>query len=190
MGRRARTAVVASTLLSLALTGATAPASAAPNGRIAFSGPAPGIPGPAIRTIRDDGTHLRTLVHGIHPSWSPDGRRLAYIDWGPIGISQQIVTVRSDGSSVVPVTTGGTLIEFEPAWSPDGRLIAFTAVPEGQETTELFTVRTDGTRLRRLTHDRRDEGWPAWRPDGGAIAEVRFWGRGPCGSFEIGRAHV
>ncbi len=59
------------------------------------------------------------LVGFEPPSWSPDGKRLAYVQYG--GDYHRLYTVGADGlglHGVTAVTTGAT-------WAPEGRLIAF-----------------------------------------------------------------
>ncbi len=60
----------------------------------------------------------------FHPTWSPDGERIAFSQClrGTCGI--YIV----DGSGITEVT--GTATATDPAWSPDGRHIVFTLWPE------------------------------------------------------------
>src|SRR5207253_1818236 len=62
------------------------------------------------------GALMDTIAPGMSPTWSPDGRQLAFVANG--------ITVRNvDGTNpkVLPVTG------YDPAWSPDGDWIAFAA---------------------------------------------------------------
>ena len=56
--------------------------------------------------------------HDQTPDWSPDGRKIAYMEDG------HIFTMRADGSHQTQLTFGDA-IDFGTAWSPDGRKIAF-----------------------------------------------------------------
>jgi serine/threonine protein kinase/tetratricopeptide (TPR) repeat protein len=65
-------------------------------------------------------SHGRRLVsRGFHPSWSPDGTRLAY-SHGLLSASGVAVFDTETGKTELLVTSGKN-----PAWSPDGRFIAF-----------------------------------------------------------------
>jgi Tol biopolymer transport system component len=75
----------------------------------------------------------------------------------------QLFRVRLSGSGLEQVTHGSRNAD-DPAFSPDGRKLAFSRLGEG-----LFIVRPDGTGLRRLTPG-ADDRYPAWSPDGTAIA--------------------
>ena len=61
----------------------------------------------------------RVVAEGFHPSWSPDGKELAY-SRGVLG---------SSGIEILNLQTGKTRLLTipgkDPAWSPDGRYIAY-----------------------------------------------------------------
>ena len=58
------------------------------------------------------------------PSWSPDGRKIAYIS-DKTG-EEEIWTVAQDGSAPAEqITSGGKAQRYAPTWSPDGSKIAF-----------------------------------------------------------------
>jgi TolB protein len=113
-----------------------------------------------IRAIAPDGTGDRPLIGppAGHPSYSPDGTRLAWDGDGAIHVSN------ADGSADVVLAAPGA----EPSWSPDGRTIAFSR-PVGDDT-EIHVVNADGTGLVRLTSLPGGDRSPAWSPDGTRIA--------------------
>lgn len=58
-----------------------------------------------------------------NPSWSPDGKRLAFTKDG--GCGSQVWIVNADGSGLHRLTDGHA--DAWPSWSPDGRTIDSTA---------------------------------------------------------------
>lgn len=97
------------------------------------------------------------------PSWSPDGRQLAF------SRAARLVVLGTRGRTEVIAEYANR--NEEPAWSPDGRWIAFA---NGAYGSAISLIRPDGS-------DQRDVvpgGWqvfarhPAWSPNGRTIA---FW---------------
>lgn len=71
---------------------------------------------PRLLTNRDVPEH--------HPTWSPDGRWLAYVT-APTGEGGHLMRVRSDGRGAPEQLTTATALYQQPAWSPDGaRIVA------------------------------------------------------------------
>jgi dipeptidyl aminopeptidase/acylaminoacyl peptidase len=69
----------------------------------------------------------------IHPRWSPDGKRLAFLS--SRSDPQQIYTIPADGGEAKALTEGKRSIEnFE--WSPDGKQIALLAPDEKTDAEE------------------------------------------------------
>ena len=97
------------------------------------------------------------------PTWSPDGRRIAFERDG------DLFTIAADGRDVRRLTSGPGDDRL-PAWSPDGRRIAFASGRDGNE--DLYIVAAEGGEPRRLTHDSADDAAPAWSPDGRFLAFV------------------
>ena len=95
-----------------------------------------------------------------HPSWSPDGQRIA-VDSFRDGA---IYVMDADGKNQTQLTGG-----WFPSWSPDGQRIAFAS------NGAIFVIDADGknqTRLTDPTYNDKDEA-PSWSPDGQRIAFAR-----------------
>lgn len=78
-----------------------------------------------ILTLNIDGTDVRKLVRGYVPSWSPDGKKIAYQGMDGYYIIDANDTNGSTkkfiSSTYHPVFKGG--VSVCPRWSPDGKFI-------------------------------------------------------------------
>lgn len=135
-----------------------------------------------IWIARPDGSRARRLTRmrgpQDDPTWSPDGRTVAYRD-ARRGYNRgdEIYAVDVGGSHVRNLTRTA-FNEWSPAWSPDGRLIAFYA-------SELYVMHPDGTHVRRLTQIEGE--YPSWAPDGRRLAfmSLRPGARGPNPDYDV-----
>ncbi len=105
-------------------------ASVSPDGkRVAFRVSTGTDPASDIYVANIDATQPRRITHsGRHdtqPSWSPDGKRIAFISI-PAGTSGDYLlqTIGPDGSGLKTIVSGVTEMRL-PAWSPDGNSIAY-----------------------------------------------------------------
>ena len=136
-----------------------------------------GIRGPdfEIYVMDADGTNRRHLTDNLHqeidPTWSPDGRHIAYAS----GINKnfEIYVMDAHGRNRRRLTNSGDvhIHNWEPSWSPDGKRIAFTSIRDGNK--EVYMMTAHGGNQRRLTNsgDVHIHNWePSWSPDGKRIA--------------------
>ena len=111
-----------------------------------------------------DGSRKRNLTRDRasddSPTWSPDGRRIAFLR-GP-GVRGQLYVVNADGSGLRNLgrIAGPALFYSHPVWSPDGRTIYFGR----------YLISTDGSGARKLPYIPLIA---VWSPDGRQIAFVR-----------------
>jgi Tol biopolymer transport system component len=104
--------------------------------------------------------NLTSGAYGHHPSWSPDGKRIAYMAAGGVWV------MKADGSAKQNISHGTTR-DSEPAWSPDGQFIAFTRTANkapGPETMDIWIMKSDGTEQRQVTfnHSNSASYSPSW----------------------------
>ena len=115
-----------------------------------------------------DGSNVRQLTRdntiSVHPSLSPDARRIAYTGYQS-GYADVYVIDLASGSRNRIVNFPGT--NSGATFSPDGSRLALTISKDGNP--ELYTVSASGGGARRLTHTRGVESGPTWSPDGDEI---------------------
>lgn len=113
------------------------------------------------------------------PSWSPDGKRLAFSVDRPRG-QWAVHVANADGSNdrqlTEPALTAGS-----PAWSPDGKLIAYDQFV-GRRNQQIFVMEPDGSHQRQITSDSNWScGHPSWSPDETQLVFSCRSASSPCG---------
>ena len=119
----------------------------------------------ALRVADADGYNAQTIVTSqqplMSPSWSPDGRRLAYVSFErgrPAVFVQEVFTGKRQKVASYKGINGA------PAWSPDGRDLALTLSKDGNP--EIYVLNLNRKTLKRLTEHYAIDTEPAWSPDG------------------------
>jgi TolB protein len=138
-----------------------------------------------LYVIRPDGTRLRQLTHDgadrteQSPSWSPDGKSIAFIatTWQPKDHqyipSSAITVIAANGSrrrTLFRTSKGSALALYDLAWSPNGQRIAFTWYRDPPGTYEVWLLRMDGSADAFTSPSRASS--PNWAPDGQRLAYV------------------
>ena len=122
---------------------------------------------PEIWVMNADGSTPKRLIdHGMDPSWSPDGRQIAFSSHRD-GIFQ-IYAMNADGSNLRRLTKHNAE-DSNPAWAPDGGSIAYISAT-GDDRRGLFLMAPDGSDQHGLAHSKhQDFCFPSWSPDGKTI---------------------
>ncbi len=97
------------------------------------------------------------------PSWSPDGRQIAFASSRDGNREIYVMTGRSQTR-----LTNDPADDSHPRWSPDGTRIAFMSRRDGND--EIYVMNADGSALTRLTNNPAVDINPSWSPDGQRIA--------------------
>ena len=102
-------------------------------------------------------------------SWSPDGKRLAFVSYSDGDNEIDIVNVdsRDIERRIKPPGVGAISTV---AWAPDGQRLAFSGMTGGISDLYLFEFESGMTR--RLTNDLHADLQPSWSPDGSMIAFI------------------
>ena len=124
-----------------------------------------------------------TAVLVSSPTWSPDGRRLAFVLGDRRGNTDIMVLDMPTGRA--RRLTDGMGINTEPCWNPSGSQLAFTSDREGGP--QVYLMQEDGSGLRRLTSEGGYNASPSWSPSGAMIAYVsRFEGKFDLFIYKLG----
>ncbi len=113
-------------------------------------------------TKQVDITTQITNTYDEHPSWSPDGTRIAYHSGHNLFPGYAIWVINTDGTNKKKITED-PICALVPTWSPDGTKIAFTNYDNGK--CQIYYVNPDGTELTKVTKGPNDL-YPQWMPDG------------------------
>jgi Tol biopolymer transport system component len=132
-------------------------------GRIVYQSAGEAIAVPDLFVGKPSGPFRRLVRNGNSASWSPDGRRIAFVRKGGIYI------VPARGGSARRIVKPGPWVEnfgggrvrshgsALPVWSPDGRQVAFVRSGHGGEVRRLYAVNLKTRRVRRISEQRIDD---------------------------------
>ena len=100
----------------------------------------------------------------ISPSWSPDGKRVAYVSFEskkPVIYVHELAT----GKRIVLSNEKGN--NSAPSWSPDGSKLAVSLSRDNN--TQVYVINADGTGLKRVSRSSAIDTEPQFSADGKSI---------------------
>jgi Tol biopolymer transport system component len=135
-----------------------------------------GTPKVQVKMISSTGGVPTVVANpGQDPTWSPDGKWIAYqggdvnADHATADATLSVIGIDGKGQRVITGQTGQTQYTFSfPQWSPDGLELAYQAFGTGGR--DIFVTSLDGKQIRAIASQPTDENWPVWSPDGKRIA--------------------
>ncbi len=126
-----------------------------------------------IYTLSNNRTLRRLTRHfniDTSPTWSPDGKKIAFTsDRSGRGAPQIYIMDAHDGDKAgVQRISFGSSYNDNPSWSPDGDKIAFTSRVGRRFQIKIYDLVTKTSTI--FTNSRGNNEQPTWSPDGRFIA--------------------
>lgn len=120
-----------------------------------------------------DGTNFTQLAEGRGPSFSGDGRKIAFVR--RVNDRDQIFTVNAQNGGDLTQITNDEADNRAPRWSTNGRYLVFASNrgwqrfqdfgASAQATWNIYAIRVDGTQLTQLTDGPSAQVQPYWSHD-------------------------
>lgn len=135
-----------------------------------------------VFTVGDDGRGLRSVAppdgfrRAAYPSWSPDGRWIAFTAFDASGRDPLIRVVPARGGPTTALAAG-----IAPAWSHDGSRLAYIASGKTNDATDWTAIGRNDERIEIVALTGPGAGeievvgrgiWPRWSPTDDRLAFV------------------
>jgi TolB protein len=172
MRMKSITAAAAAGLAAVLLVGVANATYAGKNGRIAIVQRGGG--GFQIWTVLPDGSdpqQLTTQGFNATPSFSADGKQIAYLSNRGAGGQYEIWAMNADGTGQRQLTHLGGDAGF-PSFSPTGSRIVFAGHTAASRKDDIYVVKVNGSGLTRLTKGAGNNQQPVYSPDARRIAFI------------------
>ena len=139
------------------------------------------VAGRAIHSLNvadSDGYNSKILLEStqplLSPSWSPDGKKLAYVSFETKNSAIYVQDIHTGKRELISSEPG---INSAPAFSPDGSRLAMTLSHEGNP--DIYILFLKSRILKRLTYHPAIDTEPTWLQDGRSLAFTSDRGGSP-----------
>jgi Tol biopolymer transport system component len=116
------------------------------------------------RRGRDRRPITDTWATNVHPRFSPDGSKIAFVS--DRDMQAEIYVMDANGENQTRLTNSAAF-DLDPVWSPNGSKIAFISNRLG--SFDIFIMNADGSNLQVLASSPSIDMAPVWSPDGKRI---------------------
>ncbi len=129
-----------------------------------------------IAIVTEDGSSTSVITsHNAddkHPTWSPDGRRLAFYSYRDG--DNEIYTIYASGMGSTNISNASASEEYDPDWSPTGDELLFASDRTG--FLNIYRMATDGSAQAAVTTATSGGAeFPTYHPGGTEIAYNANW---------------
>jgi TolB protein len=132
----------------------------------------------SLQVADADGYNAQILLESpeplLSPSWSPDGKKIAYVSFEGKNSAIYVQNILSGQRQRISAFEG---INSSPDWSPDGSRLAMTLSKDGN--TEIYIMNLNDKSLQRLTRHGGIDTEPSWSPNGQKLAFTSDRSGGP-----------
>ncbi|MDR1057485.1 MAG: Tol-Pal system beta propeller repeat protein TolB [Coxiellaceae bacterium] len=121
-----------------------------------------------LQVADSDGANVHTLLISrfplMSPTWSPDGKKIAYVSFEGHRAAIYVQKVATGKRGIIAKFPG---INGAPAWSPDGNKMALVLTLTGYP--KIYILNLADKQLERLTDGLSLDTEPNWSPDGKSL---------------------
>lgn len=110
----------------------------------------------------------------LSPSWSPDGKHLAYVSFESKNSTIFVQNIKTGNRNKISASSG---INSAPVWSPDGSRLAMTLSKDGN--AEIYIMDIASKALQRITKNKAIDTEATWSSNGEKLAFTSDRGGSP-----------
>jgi Tol biopolymer transport system component len=108
---------------------------------------------------------LKMIGTGSYPSFSPDGKEIAFIRYDLNKKFKQngnLWIMSIDGDNPKQLTNSSLGYAIHPSWSPNGDRVIFSLEKKNNKQIDLYIIDSDGDNLQQITNNKSKDFSPIW----------------------------